>query len=1128
MGQRDSIKKTGTADGYRTDRGNATLITEPVIGIVKNNIDPTHSGRVYVYISTFGGQDPDSKDSWIPVRYMSPFIGVTSYSGDPKDGPDKSGYGKFVGNPQSYGFWASSPDIGTEVVCIFANGRVDQGFYIGCIPPIGMLSMTPAIAASSEVVPNSTEATTYGGADRLPTTEINAGNPTLRNSPTVYLAPKPIHSYQASILAQQGLLRDNIRGVISSSAQRESPSRVFGISTPGGPIFEGGYTSATIQSAVKKENKEKLRTIGRTGGHTFVMDDGTLTGQDQLIRLRSSAGHQITMSDTGQTLFIIHSNGQSWIEMGKEGTIDIYSTNSFNVRTQGDLNLHADNNVNIQAGKNLNINADKINIETAGDFKVRTGASFSGYAEGSFTFKTTETISLQTGGEIGITAGGVAAIVGSKVNLNSGAGPQAPDVPAQSRTNHIDTSYTTEKGWITPSPQELISVVSRAPAHQPWVGSGTGVNVTVKAVAPTQSEQTTPAVDTANAASPATPPAPVTQAEVASAPASTSGAGPLTAPAVQAVSAQQAASTQALSGAQQAAAGVVNQVTGVTAKIAEAAGAVAPGSGDLSASLIAKGMPIAKAFESTVSGASGIASATELVKNVAAQNSLVQTAIVKSAEGLQAAGILTGKESPAQAGGPIMAAVAMGVDTVAGLLKGGASAIGGALNSVVSGVVGTLGSNLAAGKLAGGLADAVSSGIGGLKTSLSGLATKVGAVISNPLDKLKSGLQTAFDAVKDSFPALKGGVPNVLGNATQPPEAPKSAMTQAAETYDIAQAAAASAQDAVLEAKRDYRNNPKDPEAYEKLQAAESALSSARQKVSQASTAFLKASPGGALLPTVDQLSGLASKVSSTLTSGLNALPGGIGSMVSSVSGALAGASNPIAPLIGVATSLVGSVGAGVSSAVTALSDPKKLVGDLVGKTTESVKSLLGGGLPSLPSIPGLPSLPSIPGLPSLPSIPGLSNLAGLAGGKSPLDIAKAGAAGIMGQLETSLSSVGDAPGQIKAAINAVGTFDKTAILAKTGQLLGDSKIPVPSFSGTITIDANSDPNKVSAEVTTALDEVTDAQNRVRNSKLNVSLTLRTGNEESIAKAKQGLTDEEAKLRLAQAAYASIVSSTQG
>jgi hypothetical protein len=308
----DYPKLNGAPKSHQTDSGGAVLIREPVIGIVKNNIDPTRSGKIDVYVGVLCGPDPDDSKRWIKgIRYLSPFYGTASPNGDPTDGPDKSGNGSFVGNPQSYGFWASAPDIGTEVICIFVNGRQNQGYYIGCVPKPGLLQMTPALGAHNNVVPNDSEGTTYGGANRLPTSEINMSSPELKKSVQQHTEPKAVHSYQSSIFSAQGLVRDPLRGPISSSAQRETPSRVFGISTPGGPIFEGGYTSQTIRSAAKTADSAKLKQIGRTGGHTFVMDDGTFDGADQLMRLRTSGGHQIMMNDSGQVLFIIHSNGQS-------------------------------------------------------------------------------------------------------------------------------------------------------------------------------------------------------------------------------------------------------------------------------------------------------------------------------------------------------------------------------------------------------------------------------------------------------------------------------------------------------------------------------------------------------------------------------------------------------------------------------------------------------------------------------------------------------------------------------------------------------------------------------------------------------------------------------------------------
>ena len=209
------------------------------------------------------------------------------------------------------------------------------------------------------------------------------------------------------------------------------------------------------------------------------MDDGTSNGTDQLIRLRTALGHQITMSDDGQTLFIIHANGQSYIELGKEGTIDMYATNSVNIRTQGDLNLHADRNININAKKDLNIAADNININAEKDISYRSGANFSGYTIGKYTVKVNGAMSMAAGGEGSYASGQLMFINGSKINLNTGATSVTPaEVPKIPIVAHTDTLFDKIKGWAA-VPGYLLSIVSRAPAHSPWANANQGVDAPV-------------------------------------------------------------------------------------------------------------------------------------------------------------------------------------------------------------------------------------------------------------------------------------------------------------------------------------------------------------------------------------------------------------------------------------------------------------------------------------------------------------------------------------------------------------------------------------------------------------------------------------------------------------------------
>ena len=470
----NEIKVKGQAKSTKPDAGGGVIRTVPVLGVVKNNIDSTRAGRLDVYIADFGAPNPDDSKSWITVSYMSPFFGSTPASGAMDD------FGTYTQNPSSYGMWFSPPDIGSTVVCLFINGDVNYGYYIGSILPPELLQMIPAIGATENVVLNGAEAAGLGGATTLPVVNLNTNNKTLNDASNFLIAPKPVHSYSSSIYFQQGLIRDSIRGPISSSALRESPSRVgWGVSTPGRPIYQGGFTDNNVLTKGATSSNESLKLVSRRGGHSIVMDDGDVVGKDQLIRLRTALGHQILMSDDGQTLFIIHANGQSYIELGKEGTIDMYATNSVNIRTQGDLNLHADNNININAKNDLNIAANNIKINAETDISYRSGKNFSGYTLGTYTVKVNGSMSMEASGEGSYASAGTMYVNGSKINLNTGSTSVIPaEVPIIPIVTHTDTLFDKIKGWLA-APGYLLSIVSRAPAHAPWSNANQGVDVKV-------------------------------------------------------------------------------------------------------------------------------------------------------------------------------------------------------------------------------------------------------------------------------------------------------------------------------------------------------------------------------------------------------------------------------------------------------------------------------------------------------------------------------------------------------------------------------------------------------------------------------------------------------------------------
>jgi hypothetical protein len=303
--------------------------------------------------------------------------------------------------------------------------------------------MIPGLAGSPNAVGNK-------GAP-APVVEFNENVVEYVTNPAFYNLSKPIHKIQAAILKQQGLDQDPIRGAISSSSQRESPSRVFGISTPGRPLND----PADDLNYITKLNSDTLppeyyKVKSRKGGHTFVMDDGATLGQDQLVRLRTAGGHQILMHDSANTLYISHKDGTSWIELTSDGRVNVYSQGAFSVRSESDINLHSDKNININAANNINLKAgNKIQAESSST-TLLTG-SLGIETSGDAQFKTGSRFNIETGASMSLKVGSTYALEAQTILNNSGGTVGVGQI----------------KGFVIAN-KDLNTIVTVAPTHEPF------------------------------------------------------------------------------------------------------------------------------------------------------------------------------------------------------------------------------------------------------------------------------------------------------------------------------------------------------------------------------------------------------------------------------------------------------------------------------------------------------------------------------------------------------------------------------------------------------------------------------------------------------------------------------------
>jgi hypothetical protein len=437
----DQRSGTKVIKNLRREEAGATRVDPyPYIGIVKNNLDPTRSGRLQVWIPDLGGAEDDQLN-WRTVSYSSPYMGYTTHQQTSKDPINTNN--TFEGVSHTYGMWMVPPDIGVHVIVLFIAGDPLRGYWISCVNPNLSHHMIPALAGSPNAI--------GGKGAPAPVVEFNENVTENITNPAFYNLSKPIHKIQAEILKVQGLDQDPIRGAISSSSQRETPSHVFGISTPGRALND----PADDLNYITKLNSDTLppeyfKVTGRKGGHTFVMDDGATLGQDQLVRLRTAKGHQILMHDSSNTLYIAHADGTSWVELTNDGRVNVYSQGAFSVRSESDINLHSDKNININAANNINLKAgNKIQAESA-HTTLLTG-SLGVEASGDAQFKTGSRFNVETGASMSLKVASTYALEAQTILNNSGGTVGVGQI----------------KGFVIAN-TDLNTIVTVAPTHEPF------------------------------------------------------------------------------------------------------------------------------------------------------------------------------------------------------------------------------------------------------------------------------------------------------------------------------------------------------------------------------------------------------------------------------------------------------------------------------------------------------------------------------------------------------------------------------------------------------------------------------------------------------------------------------------
>jgi hypothetical protein len=316
------------------------------VGIVQDTNDPAQMGRVRVYCPSIDHEDYTIDDlPW--AQYLSPVGGTIK---NMHAGPNEDiSYG-----PTAYGFWGI-PKLGATVLIQFVNGDPNYRVWTGCIYPLQGQRGLPGGRGADITQPPAT---------------------------------RPLGPFSDSY--------EPILPGKANQAEAGLDSNYY--------YTRGGYERQVAQATTNKDGTEGYSAnINRTDptdldsqtyswtspGHHFIsMQDAP---QFCRMRFKTTTGHQIILDDTNERIYISTSVGNSWLEMDKDGHVQVYAAQSLSFTTGGDFNVTATGSFAVQAasiqmtgssgvaitsGVDVNINSGCATLVTAGDnIELGSGAN---------------------------------------------------------------------------------------------------------------------------------------------------------------------------------------------------------------------------------------------------------------------------------------------------------------------------------------------------------------------------------------------------------------------------------------------------------------------------------------------------------------------------------------------------------------------------------------------------------------------------------------------------------------------------------------------------------------------------------------------------------------------------------
>lgn len=315
---------------------------------VMDTRSPRKNGEIKVWLMNTN-TDRNLEKNWYTAKYCSPFYGTTQFYATL---PNSSK------NPTAFGNWAPLPCVGNYVFVFFAvipGGKVTP-YWFGSPVDDYMIQTIPSIPRDLT-----------GETDKIAICEKNL-KVDVKSRRDNIVDYDPL----TKALQKQGIDKDKLRGPSVSTAKREAPSMVYGMTTPLGNQFvmDDGWSYDDNTKSWDEDNTLESRLMMKNNltfdkqpwdSNLTTIESDDLTGKFKRFnggfRFRTRNGTQLLVLDSGN-IYIINADGSAWTEWSDDGNIDVYSDKNVSISCGKDLNLKAGGNINMEAGANVQFKSE--------------------------------------------------------------------------------------------------------------------------------------------------------------------------------------------------------------------------------------------------------------------------------------------------------------------------------------------------------------------------------------------------------------------------------------------------------------------------------------------------------------------------------------------------------------------------------------------------------------------------------------------------------------------------------------------------------------------------------------------------------------------------------------------------